>query len=343
MPGLPSPASSRSGAPRVLHVNDAASTTHQLLREAQARGLPWRYLPLAASGRTWAGPLGAARKAAAGAPWLARLALGAARADLLHVHGGTVVQHTRLVPRRYVLHLHGTDVRSHQYDPRWTDVVRTGMARAEAVVYSTPDLAEHVLPHRPDATYFPVPLDLSVLPAWAPTDPPTVLFASRWEAVKGLDDQLATARALRSLLPDGVRLAGLDWGPGSGAAAAAGVELLPRRARADYLQLLASASVVVGQSSGMLAASELEAVAIGVPVVAALEPRWYSPADAPAVLVGPVAGPRVHPVVDAVLTAVADPVVASAALGGRAWVAAHHDVRDAVDRLELLYAELLAR
>lgn len=333
------------GSPRVLHVNDAASTTAQLLAEAHRRGLPWRYLPLAASGRTWHGARGRAAKAVAGARWLPRLLVGAARADLLHVHVGSVVQHTRFAPRRYVLHLHGTDVRSQQYDPRWTAVIRGGMARAEAVLFSTPDLAEHVLPHRPDAELFPVPLDLASLPRWAPAERPTVVFASRWEEVKGLEQQLATAAGLRAALPDSVRLLGLDWGPGAPRAARAGVELLPRASRSDYLRLLASASAVVGQSSGMLAASELEAIGIGVPVAAALEPRWYD-GEPPAVLVGPSAtagSARVQEVVDAVVAAVTDPAGASAALGGPAWLAAHHDVRTGVDRLERLYERLLGR
>lgn len=331
------------GDPSVLHVNDCASTTTQLLAEASRRGLPWRYLPLADRGRDWSGVRGRAAQGVAGARWATRLAAGAASADLLHVHYASVVRHTRLVPRRYVLHVHGTDVRSQQYEPAWTPVIRSGLARAQAVLYSTPDLAEHVLPHRPDAELFPVPIDLTALPTWRAPQQPVVLFSSRWEPVKGLADQLAVAAALRptmrSASPGGVRLLGLDWGAGAPDAARAGVELLPRTDRAGYLRLLASASVVVGQCSGMLAASELEAVGTGVPVAAALEPRWY-PGEPPAVLVGPASGDRVTPVVDAVVAALADPEATSAALAGPAWLARTHDVRAGADRLERLYREL---
>ena len=338
-----------AGGSRVLHINDAASTTHQLLAEARGRGLRWAYLPLASHGRAAAmtrNPLG---RPVVGAVWLARLAAASMPAALLHVHGATVVRHTGWVPRPYVLHAHGTDVRSHQYDPAQAAVVARALRGAAAVLYSTPDLAEHVLPTRPDALHLPQPLDLAALPPWRPPAdrPPLVVFASRWEAVKGVEVQLALAAALRAALPATVRVVGLDWGPGAARAAAAGVELLARRSRAGYLELLASASVVVGQASGMLAASEVEALGVGAPVVAALRSDWY-PVDPPPVLgptldaaSGPDEGEVVAALLKVVQEALADPAGVAARLDGAGWVARHHDVRDAVDRLSALYATLI--
>ncbi|NAZ86046.1 glycosyltransferase family 4 protein [Kineococcus indalonis] len=336
-------------AARVLHVNDCAGTTAQLLAEAHRRGLPWGYQPLAGRGRSWSGPAGDLARAAAGARWAAALGARAARADLLHVHYASVVRHTRWTRRPYVLHAHGTDVRTQQYEPRWTAPLRAALREAVAVRYSTPDLAEHVLPHRPDAAYLPVPLDLTALPAWEPAPRPRVVFASRWEAVKGGDEQLAAAAALRAALPGDVELVGLDWGPRAADAAAAGVRLLPRTARPAFLRLLAGATAVVGQASGMLAASELEAVGTGVPVVAALRPDWYPPGApdaAPAVLAGTTAWSgrapeRVAAVVDGVRSALADPPAVAAALGGPAWLATCHDVAGAVDDLLTTYRRVL--
>ena len=337
-----------AGGPRVLHVNDAASTTHQLLAEARGRGLRWTYLPLASHGRAAGLARGRLGRPVVGAVWLARLAAASAPAALLHVHGATVVRHTGWVPRPYVLHAHGTDVRSHQYDPAQAAVVVRALRGAAAVLYSTPDLAEHVLPTRPDALHVPQPLDLAALPPWRPPAgrAPLVVFASRWEAVKGLEVQLALAAALRAALPASVRVVGLDWGPGAARAAEVGVELLARRPRADYLDLLASASVVVGQTSGMLAASEVEAMGVGAPVVAALRSDWY-PDDPPPVL-GPSLdaaptrgeGEVVAALVEAAQEALADPAGVAARLDGAGWVARHHDVREAVDRLSALYATL---
>ena len=152
---------------RALHVNDCAFTAKHLIAEAHRRGLPWSFLPVAAAGRTWDGPVAKGQRAVLGGTWLARLAAKAATNDLLHVHSGGVVQHTRLVPKRFVVHLHGTDIRTLQYDPRWQSTIDRALQGALAVFYSTPDLAEHTLPHRPDATYVPVPIDVDALPTAA--------------------------------------------------------------------------------------------------------------------------------------------------------------------------------
>ncbi|MFB9376709.1 hypothetical protein ACFFKU_04150 [Kineococcus gynurae] len=316
--------------PRVLHVNDCASTTTHLLAEAHRQGLPWRYLPLADRSR--------GGTVLAGARWAAELGVGAARSDLLHVHYASVPRHTRWTRRPWVLHAHGTDVRSQQYEPRWTAPIRDALRAADHVYYSTPDLAEHVLPHRPDAGYLPNPLDVDALPVHDPATAAGVFFASRWEPVKGLAAQLDLARALRAALPADVELLGLDWGPAADEARAAGVRLVPRSAREEFLRRLAAARVVVGQRSGMLAASELEAIGTGVPVVAAVNPAWY-PDDAvdahPPVLGGAGAG------TDDLVEAVRSALTESAAPSGREWLRRTHDVGDSVRRLRTDYRRVL--
>ncbi len=183
-----------------LHVGEAALTAAHLVAAARARGLPWDHLPLASTRRDWDGPVAVAQRAVLGATWLARLGLAARRYDIVHVHSASTVAHSRLVSPRYVLHCHGTDVRTAQYDATRGASVRRALAEAEAVLYSTPDLAEHVLPHREDALYLPVPVSVEQLPEWVPdTDRPRVVFASRWEAVKGLAGQLDDRAAPRRL------------------------------------------------------------------------------------------------------------------------------------------------
>ena len=323
---------------RVLHVNDCAFTAENLLKVAHERGLPWELLPLAASGQTWVGSLARARRAALGAIWLARLAERSWRADLLHVHFATVVHHTRVIPRRYVLHAHGTDVRTLQYDDRYGPIIRRAMSGAAALVYSTPDLAEHTLPSRPDAIYLPVPIDVDGAPTWSPETRPRVFFASRWDNAKGLPSQLAMAQQLlRAVGPD-VTVTGLDWGPAADAAREVGVHLLPRRDHAGYLSLLATSQVVVGQSSGILAASDLEALAIGVPVVMTASHSLYAE-DPPPVL--DLAAATTDDAVDQVMAALADPAAFASRQQGRAWVAAHHSAPAQVDRLLELYSSLV--
>jgi hypothetical protein len=326
-------------SPRVLHVNDCAFTAAGLVHEASGRGLPWAMMPLAASGQTWAGPVAQVRRAGLGAAWLSRLAARAARVDLLHVHFATVYQHTRLVPRRFVLHCHGSDVRTLQYDARYTGTVRRALRSAAGVFYSTPDLAQHTLWHRPDAVYLPVPIDTAALPGWAPTSgPPQILFASRWDDSKGLLSQLTIAAGLVDATNGtDAEVVGLDWGPAAGAARVAGVRLLPRRDHDAYLQLLASAHVVVGQSSGILAASELEALGIGAPLLMTADHDLYGDAPPP-VLDSTTATP--DDVVQAAVEALADPVATAQTQQGPGWVTRHHGVGPAVDRVLEVYRTL---
>lgn len=354
---------------RVLHINDSAFTTTVLLREACRRDLPWSYQPLIVADPSWRGVSRSARRAYRGVPWAISLGYRAAQVDLLHVHGATVVRHTGWVPRPYVLHLHGTDIRSFQYDPRYAKLVARAVDRAAAVLYSTPDLAEHAHRRRPDASLLSVPIDVASLPSWQPGGQPTVFFSSRWEPVKGLDVQLAIVGALRRRHGPDLRLVGIDWGIGASAARALGVELHPRSSNEAFLDLLSRSTVVMGQPTGMLAASELEAVGIGVPVVAPLRPDWYmsggsSRAPEPPVLGGLAIGaahrlpeqdatylpdnPASDDLVDlaealaaAASVALDDPRAASRRADGRAWLESTHGSAVAVDQLLELYGALL--
>ncbi|MEU6696486.1 hypothetical protein [Pseudonocardia sp. NPDC046786] len=320
-------------SPSVLHVNDAAFTAERMITEAHRRGLDWTLLPKAAPDQEWRGITGRARRAAIGAAWVARLAVAARRHDIVHVHSASTLAHSRLGAPRYVVHCHGTDVRTAQYDPARRSSIVDGLRSAEAVLYSTPDLAEHVLAHRPDAVYLPVPIDVDAVPEWAPDDRRRVVFASRWSPDKGVGTQLAVARELIARFGDRIDLTGLDWGPCAGEAAASGVRLVPRTGHAGYLALLAGASVVVGQAAGILAASELEALAAGAPLVVPDPLPLY---DGPPVLAVPAgdAADAVAAVLDG--TQPHDPAAV------RGWTRSVHGVASAVDVVTGLHRKVLA-
>ncbi len=324
-----------SDQPSVLHVNEAAFTAERMIAEAGRRGYTWHYLPKAAPAQQWRGPTGQARRAVIGAAWVARLRVRARRHDIVHVHSASTVAHSRLGAPRYVVHCHGTDVRTTQYDPARGAGIRAALREAEAVFYSTPDLAGHVLPHRADAVYVPVPIDVHNVPRWAPAGTPRVLFASRWTADKNTDTQLKTAAALVEALGGRAEVAGLDWGPHAADAAAAGVRLLPRRDHAGYLDLLAGAHVVVGQAAGILAVSEVEALAAGAPMVVPVALPLYAE-NPPPVLGGDVD--------DAVAAAVAllDGTEAHEPEKVRQWVADHHGVEHAVDTVAAVHRDVMA-
>lgn len=321
-----------------VHVGDAARTAAHLVATARARGLPWDHMPLASTRTDWAGPVAGVQRAVLGATWLGRLAVAAQRHDVVHVHSATTVAHSRRAAPRYVLHCHGTDVRTTQYDPTLGPSVRRALAEAEAVLYSTPDLAEHVLPHREDASYLPVPVSVDDLPQWSPdTAQPRIVFASRWEAAKGLDGQLDTARRLVAALGERAEVLGLDWGPGADAAREAGVKLVPRRGHTEFLAWLAGSTAVVGQAAGILSASELEAMGTGAPLLLPTGlPLYAGLAGTPP----PVVGGSPAAVAEAAMAlaggASHDPAV------GRAWVRDEHGVEQAVDTVAALYAAIVA-
>lgn len=329
-------AGSGSPSPRVLHVNDAAFTAQRLIAEARRRGHVWRSIPKAAPAQEWRGLSGHVRKAAIGAVWVARLRWLARRHDIVHVHSASTLAHSRLGAPRFVLHCHGTDVRTAQYDPARQDGIRAGLRDAEAVFYSTPDLAEHVLPHRPDAVYLPVPVDVANVPRWQPArDKPRVVFASRWSPDKDSATQLALARDLVAAVGDRADIVGLDWGPQAADATALGVRLLPRADHETYLRWLAGAHVVVGQSAGILAVSEVEALATGVPMVVPVTLPLYA-GSPPPVLGGNVADAvsAVESLLDG--TQPHDPET------GRDWASKEHGVERAVDTVTDVYRDVLA-
>ena len=174
--------------PSAVHVNDAAFTAHRLIAQARTRGYRWDFLPRATRKPGRSGVSALVRETTTGALWLARLKREQLRHDVVHIHTATVLQHSRMATRRYVLHCHGSDVRTQQYDPRWQALIRNGLAEAEAVFFSTPELEEHVGPYRADAVYLPIPVDVANLPRWQPAaGRPQVFFASRWSSEKGGD------------------------------------------------------------------------------------------------------------------------------------------------------------
>lgn len=323
-----------ASTPSALHVNDCASTAARMLAVARQRGYRWDFEPLAApTGTTWSGPLGQARRAALGASWLARLQLRSRGYDLVHYHDGSILRHTKVIRHDFALHLHGTDIRTLQYAPGIGPVIRRGVARAAAVFYSTPDLAEHTLPLRPDARLVPVPVPTRGLPQWSPPDhgEPTVFFASRWEPAKGGARMLEVAREVTRAVRGRARVVGLAWGAQHEDAAAAGVQLLPRMSPDAYLRALSSATVVVGQSAGILAASELEALSVGAPLVVPSALELYSDDPPPVLAVA-------HPddVASAVLSVLTQGAAEDAAVR-RDWVATRHSPERAVDIVAAAY------
>ncbi len=324
-------------AVKVVHVNDCAFYAERILAKASEQELPWSFYPRAVADYPLTGVKGRARYAAQGGAWLLGLARQAVSSDLFHIHSGGVTQHSRFVPKKYVLTLHGTDIRTLQYDERWRETILRGVRNAAAVMYTTPDLREHILPHRPDAEYLPVSIDLSKLPAPVPRPQgrPRVFFVSRWDDSKNAAGQLETARQLVQASGGTFDVYGLDWGPMAADAEKAGVHLVPRMSHRDYLDFVNASTAAVGQAAGILAASELEAMALGVPLYISLTPGFYpegipvghEDVDSPAAMAKLIAADLAD-----------EETLRRRGAEGRKWIAEHHDPAAAVKRLREIYA-----
>lgn len=322
--------------PAVLHFNDCASVGQALVTEAARQGHHWAYAapdlvrPTRTSGNRWV-----AR--AQFLPYVVRRRLLLARADVVHVHYATSARllRERGMPRRpYVLHLHGSDIRSQWPDPAYHDEIQRAVDGAAHVYFANLDTAEQARTARPGAEYLPILIDTELLPPWRRSGAAgrRVLFVSRWDDVKGADANVELARELRRAVP-GAELLGLDWGPKAGAARDAGVRLVPRVSRPEFLRLLAEADLAVGQARPVLATSELEAMALGLPL-AALGSRLPRPDDGstPPVIEGDLGD-----VVDGIRLALDDPAGTAAHLGGSDWVRARHVAGPWVPRLLEVY------
>lgn len=281
--------------PRVLHLGDPAHTATLLTLAAHASRRNWRVLQLEKPPQAGSQLTRTLQRAVRGLAWEARLLGAKTMRPRVHLHSAMALPHAGWALGDYALHLHGTDIRSRRYEQQFSQRIFQAVSRAHTVFYSTPDLAEHILDWRPEARLVPVPVRLeSPLvpnPLSSLNVTKYVFFVSRFEAVKGGETQIAAAKALRSVLPDSITLVGLDWGDPDlrRQACEAGVRLIPRQSPQVYRQIIRDAAACIGQTAGILSASELESLVENVPLVVPLNPDWYA-ADHPSLRKPPVLG-----------------------------------------------------
>jgi len=322
--------------PAVVHFFDCADVGKTLVGYGKSAGYNWWHRPALAPGMGGAVPAGPLQAKFEASSWRIRRTIEALRADVMHVHFGTrggVANSRPVIP--FVMHWHGTDIRTTYYTPKGRPNIQWGADHAAAVVYSTPDLKQHAEPVRPDAIYLPNPVDLHELPVWAPEGPPRVIFASRWDDSKNAAEQLEIAAAIRDATQGRAILEGLDWGQRVEEARALGIKLVPKMPKAEYLRWLAGAHCVVGQSSGTMGTSELQALAMGIPTIMNLEAGYY--VDAPA-----LQGDGPEGLAARAVLALEDPLAVSATARSREWVERNHGPEMAVEKLASIYRKIAA-
>ncbi len=313
-----------------------------MVRAAGRAGKKWDYMPPEQVRPMAAAPANPVVARARFVPYVARRAAKLWTTDVVHVHYATSARllRERGMPKRpYALTLHGTDIRKQWADPHFHDEIQRAIDGAAHVFYANNDTADNAVAARPDAEFLPALVDAASLPAWQPDARPNILFVSRWDEDKGMERQLSLARQLRRAAGPDVRILGLNWGPGAGRAAEAGVTLLDRMSQEEYHRVMSAAHVAVGQATNNFATSEFEALCMGLPL-AAVGTRLPRPDDGstPPVLEG-----TEDDVVAQVLEALNDPRACASTLGGSAWALPRYDAAAYVDRLEDLYRGIASR
>ncbi len=198
--------------------------------------------------------------------------------NIVHIHFGTFAYLALLNRVPFYLHIHGTDIRRFVNSPVLGTIIRLGLQKANAVFYTTPDLKPLVEKYRPDAIFFPNPIDTEKFyPNKEPIDQQNsiVFNINKLDRYKGLDKVLPALDQILVNKPD-VRVLMFDFGNAlleseefiSTYRKDPRLTLMHPVSHKKMLELIQGASVIVGQmETGSLGCSELESMACAKPVV----------------------------------------------------------------------------
>lgn len=264
--------------------------------------------------------------------------------DLVHIHWASYGILGLLSKIPFVVECHGSDVRHRLRHPAFRRLLSAIFRRAAAVLCITPDLLPIVRSVRPDALFFPGPVDTT---QFAPADKPlpdtypwTVLLFSRLDPEKG--SKIATGGLLRfALRHPGARVQLLDWGPLKEEYKqrySQCFEFLPLVPREQVHTLIASADVVVGQFELGIGFCELQAMSCAKPVICSFRYREAYPLSPP--VLQAATAEEVDEQLEALFRHPSDGIV----LGqqAREWIMQNHDHHVLTTRLESLYQSILA-
>jgi glycosyltransferase involved in cell wall biosynthesis len=265
--------------------------------------------------------------------------------DIVHIHWASygVLGLVGKIP--FIVHCHGSDVRYRLQRPCFRLMLTTIFRRAAAVMCITPDLLPVVRSVRPDAIFFPAPIDTE---RFAPgvdnrqllSQPWTILLFARLDVTKGVD--ISTQGIARfAQRHAGIRVQLLDWGD------------LRERYKRQYAQrfefispvepgkvadLIRFADVIVGQVAlGALGLSDLQAMSCAKPVIASF--RYEDAYPTPPPLCQATSAEEVYEHLEYLF----QHPEGAMALGQRAreWVIHNHDYRTLVSKLELHYRSIV--
>lgn len=327
---------------RILHVNDVANVASTLVAGLNRIGhqAELRRLRLPASRRGTAAKILALP--ARWAEWTAvNRQVKSGHYDIVHIHYAYLGLLGILGQYPYILHCHGTDVRRGLYDPLRRGMVIQSLRRARKVLFSTPDLAQHVRPIRPDAIFLPNPIATDrfrPLPQGS-NAPLRILIISRLSPIKKVSVAFEAIQQLRARHPE-IQVAALDFGHERGKYhRAPGVSFLAPVPYTEMPELINAHDIVLGQFGlGIISMSELEAMACGKPVICHFTYGAWYPEPPP-----PFATDQPAQVAAYLEELVQDPALQrDRGEAGRAWVERYHGYLAVAQRLAEIYAELTA-
>jgi glycosyltransferase involved in cell wall biosynthesis len=264
--------------------------------------------------------------------------------DIVHIHWASygVLGLVSRVP--FIVHCHGTDVRARLKHPLYRPILTTVLRRAAAVLCVTPDLLPIVRAIRPDAIFSPGPIDTEqFVPGetghlYSP-DSWTIMLFARLDPEKGTETAMQGIVRFADRHP-GVHVRLLDRGLLKAEYRrryGQRFEFSPYVADDEVPRLLQSADVIVGQFSGALGLSELQAMSCAKPLIASFcyEDAYPTPP--------PLCNATSPEEVDGHLENLFQHREVATALGSRArtWVISNHDKKALVTRLETLYESLV--
>jgi len=175
------------------------------------------------------------------------------RYQVLHFHTRTFLPRlldTLLYDNEVWLHFHGTDIRHKTFH---------AVKNPEKIFVSTPDLLMSV----PDSRWIPNPVDLSLLPYVGAQDhdhPLKIVHAPSDREVKG------TSTVIQAV----------DWLRAQGFPVT--LEIITDQPHETVLERMKQADIVIdwiNPSYGLYGMAGIEGMALGKPVLASLDPRWY--------------------------------------------------------------------
>jgi glycosyltransferase involved in cell wall biosynthesis len=325
---------------RIVEINDIASVATEIGEGLRARGhdviliqprLVGAKLPPAM--KPIVGPVRAAE-------WLSLIrTVRRGNFDLAHIHYAYLGMLGALGKFPYILHCHGSDLRSPTGVTR--PLIYRALRHADHVFYSTPDLAPFVNSVRDDGEFLPNPIDTDEFrPMTGARDRRDVMICCALTDIKGAPELLEACRQLQVRRPE-IRITAIAGGSCTEQfSQLPNVTLIYRQFRERLPEILNRHGVIVGSVElGIAGMAELEAMACGRPVI-----NWFDFAGA-----YPEEPPFVRGVTGEEISAAVERLVDNpderARLGdsGREWVTRHHRLDDAAARVETVSEEILAR